>query len=410
MSGERSPVAVVIGMDSATGVQTARILKGHGVPVVGIAKDPDHWCCRTNACERILFTDIASDDLVETLETLGPSLGGRAVLIPCTDLSVLVVSRNRDRLAEHYHVMLSDPDVVEMLVDKVSFYTWAAEQELPIPTTFFLHSRFEAETAATKLEYPCMLRPSIRTPAWAANSKDKVIKIQSPEHLLQVYDRVSGWVEMLMVQDWVEGSDETLWSCNCYFDRSSEPLVSFVARKIRQWPPATGTACISVEERNDVVLETTLDLFRRVGYRGLGYVEMKQDSRTGKHFIIEPNIGRPTGRSAISEAGGVELIYTMYCDVIGRPLPPNRTQTYRGVKWISLRRDVQSSLWYARRGQLTFGDWWRSVRGRKAFAVWSWRDPAPFFADLKRSFGLLLKGSAGAVEEEAPVEEGQPVP
>ena len=28
--------------------------------------------------------------------------------------------------------------------------------------------------------------------------------------------------------------------------------------------------------------------------------------------------------SAISEAGGVELVYTAYCDLVGLPLPPNR--------------------------------------------------------------------------------------
>ena len=40
----------------------------------------------------------------------------------------------------------------------------------------------------------------------------------------------------------------------------------------------------------------------------LGYVEAKRDVRTGRHYLIEPNIGRPTGRSAIAEAGGVELL------------------------------------------------------------------------------------------------------
>jgi predicted ATP-grasp superfamily ATP-dependent carboligase len=389
MSSERPPVAVVIGMDNATGLQSARILSARGVPVIGITKDPDHYCCRTRACERILVTDTSSDELVHTLQALGPSLGQKAVLVPCTDLSVLVVSRNRRRLAPHYHVMLSDPDVVEMLVDKVRFYTWAAEQSLPIPRTFFLKSRRDAERATERLEYPCMLKPPIRTPTWAANSKEKVYKITSADDLLRVYDQVSGWVEMLMVQDWVEGSDETLYSCNCYFDRDSEPLVSFIARKIRQWPPATGTACISVECRNDEVLEESMRLFRSVGYRGLGYLEMKQDSRTGKHYIIEPNIGRPTGRSAISEAGGVELLYTMYCDAVGLPLPTNREQTYRGVKWIAVRRDLQSSFWYWRRGELTAREWWRSIRGRKAYALFSWRDPLPFWADLARCAGIL---------------------
>jgi D-aspartate ligase len=126
-------------------------------------------------------------------------------------------------------------------------------------------------------------------------------------------------------------------------------------------------------------------LFAGVGYRGLGYLEMKQHARTGRHLIIEPNIGRPTGRSAIAEAGGVELLYTAYCDMVGLPLPAARQQRYLGVKWIDDRRDVQSALYFLRRGELTIGDWLRSVRGPKSHAVVSRSDPAPFAYDLLQS-------------------------
>jgi len=122
----------------------------------------------------------------------------------------------------------------------------------------------------------------------------------------------------------------------------------------------------------------------------LGYVEMKQDRRTGKHYIIEPNIGRPTGRSAIAEAGGVDLVYSNYCDALGWPLPENRQQKYTGVKWIYLRRDIQSALYYWRRGELTLREWWRSWRGKKAYAVFSWGDLGPFKADMLRALKLAL--------------------
>jgi predicted ATP-grasp superfamily ATP-dependent carboligase len=137
-------------------------------------------------------------------------------------------------------------------------------------------------------------------------------------------------------------------------------------------------------------LQDTLNLFRGVNYHGLGYVEMKRDRSTGKHFIIEPNIGRPTGRSSIAEAGGVELLYTMYCDAVSRPLPENRKQSYSGVKWIYWRRDLQSAAYYWRRGELTMKEWWYSWRGRKGYAVFSWRDPLPFLADVLRAVSLIV--------------------
>ena len=52
MSAPASPYAVVVGMDNATatGLQTARILRARGVPVIGIATDPTHWSYRTRVC------------------------------------------------------------------------------------------------------------------------------------------------------------------------------------------------------------------------------------------------------------------------------------------------------------------------------------------------------------------------
>jgi predicted ATP-grasp superfamily ATP-dependent carboligase len=276
-------------------------------------------------------------------------------------------------------------------MDKVSFYTYAQQNDFPIPKTFFLKNRVDAEAAAEQLSFPCIMKPPIKTPTWESNTRAKVFKVNDQKEFLVMYDQCSDWADLLMVQEWIDGNDADLYSCNCYFNTSSEPLVTFIARKLRQWPPETGTSCLGEECRNDVVLETSIRLLQSVNYHGLGYVEMKRDQRTGQHFIIEPNIGRPTGRSAIAEAGGVELLYTKYCDLANLPLPANREQKYEGVKWIYLMHDIQSSFYYWRRGELTFREWWRSIRGPKYFAVLSWNDPAPFWNHFWGAFLLVIK-------------------
>jgi predicted ATP-grasp superfamily ATP-dependent carboligase len=151
---------------------------------------------------------------------------------------------------------------------------------------------------------------------------------------------------------------------------------------MRQWPPQTGIGCLSVEWRDDVVRDETIRLFETVGFHGLGYAEFKVDERTGKHLIIEPNVARPTGRSAMAEAGGVELLLAMYRDALGEPLPDRLEQSYRGVKWIHLRQDVRAAWTYWRAGQLSLRRWRESWSGPKCYAILSWSDPAPFFSDL----------------------------
>jgi predicted ATP-grasp superfamily ATP-dependent carboligase len=86
----------------------------------------------------------------------------------------------------------------------------------------------------------------------------------------------------------------------------------------------------------------------------------------------------------------VELLYTMYCDLLNLDLPENREQQYGSAKWIHLRRDLQSALYYWRQGELTLGDWMRSWRGPKAFALFSLRDPGPFLSDGWRVARTIL--------------------
>jgi predicted ATP-grasp superfamily ATP-dependent carboligase len=321
-------------------------------------------------------------------------------------MSVLIISRNRQALSPWYHVLLPEPDVVEMLVDKPSFYTYAQQEGLPIPKTFLLRDRADIEAAIESLTYPCILKPAKKTTLWEQHAAGSVYKVSSSEELLDLYERASDWTELLVAQEVVEGGEDSLFAVNCYFSADSKPVATFVSRKLRQWPVETGNGCLREECRNDTALGETLRLFEKVGYRGLGYVEMKRDERTGEHFFIEANIGRPTGGSAIAEAGGVELLYAMYCDVIGWTLPANLEQTYRGVKWLFLAEDLQSAYHYWRRGELTLPAWWRSLRGRKAYAVLSWRDPGPSLGQ----FGIAIKGAVAYIAQRfgRGLEAGQP--
>jgi len=379
--------AVLIGLETMQGLQAARILSRRGVPVVAVVEDPRHFNCTTRCCERIVPV---TGDLVATLQFLGRRFDRPAVLFPCSDDSVLQVSRARQELKPWYQIRLPAAETVEMMIDKIRFYIFAREQGFSIPRTFVLDDEVDMEHALAKLTYPCILKPYYRDRGWNAQTSFKAFRASDGQELVALYRRYRPLTRRLIAQEWIAGPDSNLYSCNCYFDEKGEVQATFVARKLRQWPPHTGQSSLGEECRNDLVLEETLRFFRTAGFCGLGYLEMKRDERTGRHYLIEPNIGRPTGRSAIAEAGGVELLYTMYCDALGLPLPAQRVQQYRGVKWVHLRRDFQSALHDWRRGELTLGEWRRSWQGRKAYALFSWNDPAPFVGDLVRAGRLFL--------------------
>ena len=389
------PAAVIIGLDCITGLQTARLLSRRHVRVVGIADNTRHFAARTNACREIVHADTSGPQLLDALARLATRLPDGGVLVPCSDNIVRVLSAHRSRLHEGYRLALPDHDVVEMLMSKQHLHRFAEQHGFRVPATFELHDRGDLQRSIDRLRFPCVLKPVFKDLYWIERSSAKAYKATTADELVRLYEMCSEWSRHLMVQEWIEGPETELYSCNVYFDRAARPLATFVARKIRQWPPQTGTSALGVECRADEVLRETVRLFETVRYHGLGYVEMKRDMRTGEFVLIEPNVGRPTGRSAIAEAGGVELLHTMYSDLTGMPLPEARTQTYGDAKWIYLRHDLQAAVHAWRRGELSFGQWFRTMRGPKAYAVASLHDPWPFLHDIRQIIGKGFRHLAG---------------
>ena len=375
------PAAVIVGLDCITGLQSTRLLTARGIPVIGVVADRQHFCARTRLATEIVTAPLRGEPLVDALVTLAGRLERPAVLIPCTDAAVLAISGGRDRLADAYRFVLPDHADVERLMGKVSFAEHALDHGLPIPPTVVIRSREDAERAARELAFPAVVKPDTKHPAWLAITKAKAIRVTTPDELLSTYDAVGRAAGVLIAQTWIDGPEDGLISVNAYYDRDSVAQASFVARKLRQWPLETGTSCLGEEVRHPEASAVAEALFGSVPYRGLGYVEAKTDIRTGRLMIIEPNIGRPTGRSAIAERGGVELLLTAYRDALGEPLPEARVQRYVGAKWIYWRHDLQASLVRMSRGELGLGGWWRSIQGRPVEAVFARRDPAPFAAD-----------------------------
>jgi predicted ATP-grasp superfamily ATP-dependent carboligase len=388
--------AIVIGLDCITGLQTARILSDRGVPVIGLAADRSHFACRSRAVRRVVRTPLAGAELISTLQRLDRRLTTAAVLVPCTDAAVSTLSERRAELPERYRLLLPAREVVAELMDKARFQAYAEAHDLAIPRTITLRERADAERAAAELTFPLALKPALKSATWQAHTRAKVFEVTDAADLLRRYDECHTWADELVAQEWVVGGEEHLYSCNAYFDADARPLATFIARKLRQWPVDTGTSCLGEEVRNDEVLAETIRLFGGAGFHGLAYLEMKRDARTGRHYIIEPNIGRPTGRSAIAEAGGVELLLTAYCDALGLPLPARRRQRYGTTRWIYLRHDLQAALAQWRAGRLTLRDWARSMRGRKVDAVWSSSDPLPFVLDLWQTLRKVPLGARSA--------------
>ena len=393
----KGPPVVVMGLDCPTGLQVARVFAARGIEVIGMAADLGHPCVRTRSCRRLIGAGRDSESMAAALLDLAEELEGPAVLVPCSDRAVLAVSRHGAALREHFLTSIPGLPGIERLMDKAAFAEFATTCHIPIPVTHVLENRGDAERAARRIPYPCVLKPALKSVQWDEHAPAKALLAHSPALLLELFDRHASLADRFVVQELVPGEATDHYTCDGYFSARGGPLVLFTSRKLRQWPPLVGQGCISVEHRNDEVRRQAVRLFQEAGHHGLGYVEVMWDARAGRYVVIEANVGRPTGRSTAAEKAGVELLMTMYNDLVGVPLPAQRIQLYRASRWIYIRRDVQACVGLLLQRRITLLDILRSWRGRFAFAVFSWHDPIPFLADLARAARTILSAPGQAM-------------
>jgi predicted ATP-grasp superfamily ATP-dependent carboligase len=270
-------------------------------------------------------------------------------------------------------------------MDKVKFYKYCKLNNFLTPPTFFPNDKTELNDIAEQIKFPCIIKPPRADNVWWKFFSEKVLRIQNAMQLHEVYDRSLQATDSPIVQEWILGKDSNLNSCTFYYDRSHKPVITFTSRKLRQWPIEAGEICLGEEIRNEYLVEQTLDLFKGVQFAGVGSLEMKLNDRDGKYYIMEANVCRLPLRFKIVEAGGVELLYTMYSEALGLNNSTSTTQRFRGAKWISLHRDFLAARAYHARGELTFKDWLKSIRGVNTFAVLSVLDPLPFVFEIHTS-------------------------
>src|SRR5206468_7815766 len=163
--------------------------------------------------------------------------------------------------------------------------------------------------------------------------REKAVRVDGPAELQAVYSRVAALHPEILVQEWIPGTADQLMIVGGYVTGNSEPLAYFTARKIIQSPDDFGTGCLVESCDIPELVEPTLRLWRALDHQGMAEVEYKYDLRTGEYKLIEIN-PRHWDWHQLGRASGVNLSWTAYCHLTGRPMTPTRTPIVR-AKWIA---------------------------------------------------------------------------
>ena len=375
-------VAFVLG-ESINALGVVKALGREGVPVYLVQGMPDP----VSGASRYARTFHAPHPVEEPeafvgfLEELAQPLRHKPVLLPTTDVTVMLMNDFRERLEQTFHFNIPPGDVIQKITSKEGFYELARQHNLPVPRTISARTVEDVQRAVKELDFPCAIKPYYshvwRTPEFRSRyGRMQIVKVDSPEELIKRYQEFSAYDPRMVIQEYIQGNDDCEYSLHTYVSKNGEQMIHFLAHKIRLEPIHHGSAAFIETAHVEDIFQIGGAFLQDIGYRGMSSFQFKWDPIRKKYFAIELN-PRFSLWNFLEPSCGVNYPFMNYLDSLDQPfeIPPDYPD---GVKWFSIERDVNAFLSYRKEGSLTFWQWVRSYRGPKFCAEFSWDDPLPF--------------------------------
>lgn len=368
------------------GLSLLRCFANLANPVVVADSDPQSLTLRSRYARHARLIASASEDpeqSVKDLVAIGKTFPQPPMLAFDNESMLLLVSRHRGVLSKHYRFLLPDAELVEDVCCKLRFAVLAQKLDLPVPRSVAPGLDADMAKIAQQVGLPCVLKPTSHNGRFhrevLQHERDrayKVLRADTLEELRLKFARMRNYCDAFLVQQYVSGNDECLYSFHAYLDHNAAPLGYFVGRKIRTSPKDSGFSTYLELVHDPEIAALGLEAVRKMGLVGPVKLDFKKDPTTNRSYLLECN-ARFTLWNYLGAASGINLPRLALASLHGEPVA--RIENYRtNVRWMSFGIDLRAFLReYHPDGDWTWMEWLQSLYSRKVYDVFSWRDPVP---------------------------------
>jgi D-aspartate ligase len=321
---------VVVDVGWVNGLAAIRSLGRTGAPVLAVDHRPWALGLRSRYALPVLAPDptVDAEGFVATLSELGDALGRPAPVFPTHDAALNTVARAQETLGDRFLCPFPAWDALERIQNKRAQLDAAAAAGIDAPATFHPRSAEEAGGAGDELGYPVLVKPA-EPIEFKRRYRRQAFRCETRSQLEDAYAKAEPHEPM--VQEFVPGGDDTLYTLGSYLDGTGTPLGIFSGRKLRQTPRLVGTCRVGEAVWVQEVVDAGLKFLAALDYRGLSQVEFKRDPRDGRYKLMEIN-PRLYQWHGLAAACGVDLPRLAYCDLLGLPHPA-ASMNGKGKRW-----------------------------------------------------------------------------
>jgi predicted ATP-grasp superfamily ATP-dependent carboligase len=369
------------------GLSNARSLGELGIPVYVV--DVNHCLAQhSKYCKKFFrCQDYQSDGFADFLIELAKKEQMQGwFLIASNDHIVETLSRNYDRLSTYYTMLVPRLNTLEKIIDKRKLMMEAKEVGTHIPDTYDASLIMEDGF----YRFPLLIKGS-KGLSFYKEMHVKAIQVDTMEELKRVVGNLTSRLDesYYMVQELIPFDEKYgVVSFTC-FAVNGEIKCYWIGKKMREHPIKYGTATSAQSIELPDLLEEAMPLMARLNYTGTCEIEFMFDERDECFKLIEIN-PRTWLWVGLAKACGVDYAKIMYQTSQG--IRVDYPQSYEvGVKWINRLTDSVFAFKSIIKGQLPLRSYFKSFKGRKVYAIWSWKDPMPGLIFPFMSFYIAKK-------------------
>lgn len=390
-----NPGALIIDGHGRADLGVVRALGESGIPVYLLTDNKRSPVAGSRFVHSIMdfpSRNASDEEKVRRLQEIGKRFAHRPVFFSTGDTSLMLFSRHRDVLEQYFLHHIGDAAVIEACNDKRQFARLAREKNLAVPYSLVPGSLEELQAEMSNLSFPVMVKPSEKR-NWDRHPEIygivkgnlKGMKVSSPDELVKLYQDLSVFDGDMVIQNYIEGRDEAIYSLHTYIDKEGDVTGWFVGQKIRTYPIHRGIGCFQLSVIDEQVRDLGISTLKAIGYTGHAIVQVKMLPDTGEFQIFEINCRYSTW-AYLHKMAGVNLELVAYQDSLGAK-PARLPVQHEGARWIDAGNDVKAFLAYYKIGEWSLLAWLRTYVGRNCYAIFAWNDPRPW---IKFKFNRVL--------------------
>jgi len=265
--------------------------------------------------DKTIFVDVLKDVAARYKQT-----GKKLLLVGTNDFYVRLIIENAEVLKSLYVFNYMTEELMNNLLVKSNFYRLCEVHRIDTPKTYF-YSCYKKEPFSEEVVFPLIIKPSNGVQYYKNKfpGQQKVYKVNQMEELIDVINRVnvSGYVDDLIIQDYIAGDDTYMWDSVFYVSsKGKSQLITFAQVVLQEHTvTAIGNYTALITRYNEEMMKKLQHFLESVGYVGFANFDLKFDERDGKFKVFEVNIRQ--GRSSYyTTACGHNMARYLVDDVI----------------------------------------------------------------------------------------------